>query len=132
MNTNIKIFLLCPVPDDQKPINEYIGLKENPVTNWTMLAKKNYDAKLFQIVGYNFLFLRNCPKTFTLRNSFSSKASTILIEITGGAPDLILIFSISCIFQSNLAICQLPNNNNTIKVGKTTKVGTSLNLKVKK
>ena len=57
MNTNIKIFLLCPVPDDQKPINEYIGLKENPLTNWTTLAKKNYDAKLFQIVGYTFLFL---------------------------------------------------------------------------
>ena len=29
MNLNIKIFLLCPIPDDQKPINEYINLKEN-------------------------------------------------------------------------------------------------------
>ena len=29
MNTKLKFFLLCPVPEDQKPINEYIGLKEN-------------------------------------------------------------------------------------------------------
>ena len=29
MNPNIKIFLLCPVPEEQKPLNEYINLKEN-------------------------------------------------------------------------------------------------------
>ena len=47
MNTNIKIFLLCPVPDDQKPINEYIGLKENQLTNWTTLSKKKLSKKDF-------------------------------------------------------------------------------------
>lgn len=57
MNTNIKIFLLCPVPDDQKPINEYIGLKENQLTNWTTLSKKNYQKKIFQLFIFNFLFL---------------------------------------------------------------------------
>jgi hypothetical protein len=30
----IKIFFLCPVPNDQKPINEYIELKENSFINW--------------------------------------------------------------------------------------------------
>ena len=40
MINNIKIFLLCPVPEDQKPINVYIGLKENVLTNWTTLSKK--------------------------------------------------------------------------------------------
>ena len=57
MNTNIKIFLLCPVPDEQKPINEYIGLKENQLTNWTTLAKKNYQKKFFQLYLSTFLFL---------------------------------------------------------------------------
>ena len=43
---NIKFFLLCPIPEDQKPINEYIGLKENPLTNWTTLSKKYYERQL--------------------------------------------------------------------------------------
>ncbi len=29
MTLDIKIFLLCPIPEDQKPINEYIDFKEN-------------------------------------------------------------------------------------------------------
>ena len=53
MNTNIKIFLLCPVPEDQKPINEYIGLKENPLTNWTTLSKKNYLKKIMNLFLIN-------------------------------------------------------------------------------
>jgi hypothetical protein len=52
MNSNIKIFLLCPVPEDQKPINTYIGLKENQLTNWTTLSKKNYDKKLLSLFSF--------------------------------------------------------------------------------
>jgi hypothetical protein len=44
---NIKFFLLCPIPEDQNPINEYIGLKENPLTNWTTLSKKYYERQVF-------------------------------------------------------------------------------------
>ena len=47
MISKLKLILLCPVPEDQKPISEYIGLKENPLTNWTTLSTKNYNAKLF-------------------------------------------------------------------------------------
>jgi len=54
MNTNIKIFLLCPVPEEQKPINLYIGLKENPLTNWTTLAKKNYQQRLLSFFLFFF------------------------------------------------------------------------------
>lgn len=43
---NIKFFLLCPIPEDQKPMTEYIGLKENPLTNWTTLSKKHYQRKV--------------------------------------------------------------------------------------
>ena len=46
MNSNIKIFLLCPVPEEQKPINEYIGLKESFITGWTTLSKKSYEKKI--------------------------------------------------------------------------------------
>ena len=57
MNSNIKLFLLCPVPEDQKPINEYIGLKENPLTNWTTLSKKNYLGKVIRLSSViSFLF----------------------------------------------------------------------------
>jgi hypothetical protein len=49
MNSNIKIFLLCPVPETQKPINEYIGLKENFLTNWTTLNKDKYYKKMESI-----------------------------------------------------------------------------------
>lgn len=49
MNSNIKIFLLCPIPEDQKPINEYIGLKENLLTSWTTLSTKKYEKKLISL-----------------------------------------------------------------------------------
>ena len=57
MNTNIKIFLLCPVPEDQKPINAYIGLKENQLTNWTTLSRKNYQKKLVSLFFFFFVFV---------------------------------------------------------------------------
>jgi hypothetical protein len=58
MNTNIKVFLLCPVPEDQKPINVYIGLKENPLTSWTTLSNRNYDKKILSLAS--FLLLGIC------------------------------------------------------------------------
>ena len=57
MNSNIKIFLLCPVPEEQKPINAYIGLKENQLTNWTTLSKKNYEKKLLSFFSFFFLLI---------------------------------------------------------------------------
>jgi hypothetical protein len=55
MNKNIKFFLLCPVPDEQKPINEYIGLKENFLTSWTTLTTKNYEKKIISVATFFFL-----------------------------------------------------------------------------
>ena len=57
MISKLKLILLCPVPEDQKPISEYIGLKENPLTNWTTLSTKNYNAKLFSLFGTVFTTL---------------------------------------------------------------------------
>lgn len=52
MNTNIQIFLLCPVPEDQKPITEYLALKKNFLTRWTTLSSKKYQKTLL------FIFFR--------------------------------------------------------------------------
>ena len=68
MKPNIKIFLLCPVPENQKPINEYIGLKENFLTNWTTLKKENYAKKVINL----YLTLLGISLFFTFPNlSFS-------------------------------------------------------------
>jgi hypothetical protein len=48
-NSLIKIFFLCPVPDDQKPIAEYIELKKNSLLNWTSFSNKKYNLKLFSV-----------------------------------------------------------------------------------
>ena len=78
MNSTIKIFLLCPVPEDQKPINTYIGLKENQLTNWTTLSKKNYDKKVRSLFSSFLLFVSFCRlpsfqfSNVALRSSFVS------------------------------------------------------------
>ena len=68
MNLNIKIFLLCPVPDNQKPINEYIGLKENFLTNWTTFSEKNYQK--LTIIIFTFFFAFFFFLSFSLMNTF--------------------------------------------------------------
>ena len=40
MNGILKLFFLCPVPEDQKPMNEYISLKENEWQKWIPFWKK--------------------------------------------------------------------------------------------
>jgi len=65
MTLNIKIFLLCPIPDDQKPINEYINLKENNFTNFLVTSQKNY---LFQIFRkFLLFFVISTPITFLFK-----------------------------------------------------------------
>ena len=84
MNLNIKIFLLCPIPDDQKPINEYINLKENYFTNLMLLSKKNYFSKIFInfLIGFvlatPLTFLFNVNSQLFLYNSFYSTSFLIL------------------------------------------------------
>jgi hypothetical protein len=55
MNLDIKIFLLCPIPEDQKPINQYINLKKNFFLNSTNFSLKNF----FIIFFIFFQFLIN-------------------------------------------------------------------------
>lgn len=55
----MKIFLFCPIPEEQKPINNYIRLKEENNINWTLLTPENYKKKVTKIffVGILFSFL---------------------------------------------------------------------------
>jgi len=84
MNLNIKIFLLCPIPDDQKPINEYINLKENDFNFLMLLSTKNYILKIFMnfLVAFglstpiSFLFKVN--NQIFLFNSFYSISFLII------------------------------------------------------
>jgi len=55
MNSKIKTFLLCPIPDNQKPINEYIELKENFSSNWTTYSNKYYFNTLTFLFSFFFL-----------------------------------------------------------------------------
>jgi len=61
MKPNIKIFLLCPIPEGQKPINEYINLSQNFLTSWISLKQKNYLEK--SVFFYFFFFVSS---TFAL------------------------------------------------------------------
>jgi len=55
---NIKFFLFCPIPDDQKPIQEYKNLKENFFFKWTTLKRNSYFLFLiFLSCTINIFFL---------------------------------------------------------------------------
>ena len=71
MISNIKIFLLCPIPEDQKPINEYINLKENNFTNWLVVSNKELFKKLF----FNFFYFFLSFSLITLNFSFITISS---------------------------------------------------------
>ena len=57
MSFNIKIFLLCPIPEDQKPIKQLINLKENSFTNILTLSNKEFIKKIFFNFFYYFLII---------------------------------------------------------------------------
>ena len=86
MNFNIKIFLLCPIPEEQKPINEYISLKENNWTNWITLTRKEY---LFTLLRSFFILFLICL-TFTFEGAESLNQIGETIEVTS-------FFSLICL-----------------------------------
>lgn len=52
----MKFFFLCPIPEEQKPIYEYLRLKENKNIQWTMFSFFNYQNKLLFFYQIFFLF----------------------------------------------------------------------------
>lgn len=58
----MKIFILCPLSQEQKPINEYLRFKKNQTINWTMNSRKlytNYLILLYRNI-FGFLFSGAC------------------------------------------------------------------------
>ena len=75
MSFNIKIFLLCPIPEEQKPINEYINLKDNFLTNLlTFKSKKKY-------IGFYSFFLFFFFSILTTNNFDSHSPKIIFLTI---------------------------------------------------
>lgn len=89
MNFNIKIFLLCPVPEDQKPINQYINLKENFFLKWTQIPIKKY---IFQIFSLYFISFPTFLIGFLNLTPFSLKEIETLFLISSTFFFLILYF----------------------------------------
>lgn len=76
-DSNIKIFLLCPVPENQKPINEFFNLQENSFLNWITLKKKEFQKrfwgnyfKIFIIISIFFPFYNKPIFSFFFFNLF--------------------------------------------------------------
>ena len=79
MNFNIKIFLLCTIPEGQKPINEYINFNNNFLTRLIYFKEKNNYIKIYSFIfllfflfinsiNFSSLLLKNVLITFFLSN----------------------------------------------------------------
>ena len=89
MSFNIKIFLLCPIPDDQKPINEYLTLKEKDFTKLLLLNSTNYFFKIF------LYFLSFSVIGFLVSFLISLKTKVILFNLFFGITCLFLTFFVN-------------------------------------
>lgn len=85
MNLNIKIFLLCPVPEEQKPIHEYLQLKENDFTNWVTFGKEQYFQKLasFTLNLFAFFSLLQFSKYQEVDYLLETLVETLLLALLG-------------------------------------------------
>ena len=67
MNLNIHFFLLCPLSEDQKPINEYIELLQNYLLN-KVLYKFFFPVFFLFISAFRITFLQNSFINWFLTN----------------------------------------------------------------
>ena len=55
MNTNLTFFLLCPIPEDQKPMKEYLILQENKINKLLFSIIKGNFFPFFRFFFFFFL-----------------------------------------------------------------------------
>ena len=92
MNINLKRFLLCPIPEDQKPITLYQAVKENAFMNWVTWSQKKYDNYVFSFSFFAFgvwCFLR-----FPFLPSNAYLLEWVLTNLVLGLVNLILFLAI--------------------------------------
>lgn len=70
--TKRNFLLTCSIPEDQKPINEYIENKENFLLNWTILEQKDYLLKFTKFFLYFFFLVFVFERKFSLKILFFS------------------------------------------------------------
>jgi hypothetical protein len=92
MNRTIKSLLLCPVPEDQKPINEYINFKKNDLGNFTTFSNQNYKKKIIETFFSSFFFISLV--NFSLLNETNGSLEWLLKNIMFSIFFVILIFMI--------------------------------------
>jgi len=71
----LKIYLFCPIPEDQKPINLYIKLKERFLINWILFSNKNLIQRILVTFCSFFLFfclLTNKTSEYSYEKTFFS------------------------------------------------------------
>lgn len=76
MNLNLPIFLLCPVPENQKPMIEFLIFQENSFFHWITFSRKKYQQKFFSFSISLFFLSFLCAYLFF---SFSLEVSTIFL-----------------------------------------------------
>ena len=88
MNANIKIFLLCPIPEEQKPMNLYKECKENSMVNWITLPEKKYQSYLLSF--FLSCFALSCLVRFAWLPSFAYLLEWTITNVLGSLTILIL------------------------------------------
>jgi hypothetical protein len=78
MNLASKVFLLCSIPEDQKPINQYISLKENSLLNWSTFSIFQYKQKIVKSFFLIFFFFFTIEFALFFTNFFDCLKLTIL------------------------------------------------------
>ncbi len=82
MDASVKV---CPVPPEQRPINEYQELKESCCFGWTALALRTYVTKILGIWSVSWLLISPVtaasfpPLKYPLRFFLSGAAGTTVI-----------------------------------------------------
>ena len=56
MNTILTFFLLCPIPEDQKPMKEYLILQENSIQKLFLGLYKQNSIPAIRLFFFSFLF----------------------------------------------------------------------------
>jgi hypothetical protein len=70
--------LSCPVPKEQRPINEYLELVQSKFFNWPMLKTPHYRKKIVQV--YLLCFIISLPFSSLFFSVFQSTTKFIIMN----------------------------------------------------